>query len=223
MEEEEKDMHLLSCHHRCHLECLKGMIKVECPLCRSPIINLPPGVADGILAKGREFVRETEEERSREFMRELREEMSMTDEQTRIPPQLEILMALRYLCELGIPPSRIPSRVNLEIDPESPLPTSGSIFQTTINRIIDIIQRQVDEPPKEEDSSGSDAEISEDESDDDEENPFRMEGQNFGMRHYVRTTPAPNPIALAIARRIPMLFNVMSINLQPNDTDSEDE
>jgi len=214
LESEEKDMYLLSCHHRCHLECLKGMNSIECPLCRTEIINLPNHIKQTILDNSKKYKEEQINEEHEMLQRAFQQELASSEYNYRIPPQMEIVMAMRYLYELGIPPSRIPSGIELTIDPESPLPDPGSIFQVAVRRMIDVIQRQVDEPVEEEDCS--EPEVSGSETEDDEENPFLLEGLNpHRISHTVRTSPIPG--VRSIAQEVPMLFNTMRVILSELD------
>ena len=212
LEDEEQDMYLLSCHHRCHLACMKGMNKLVCPICRSEIINLPDKIKNGILANSQKYAQEQDATRTEEFMEMMRSEMG-SHQNMRMPPQMEIFLAMRYLYELGIPVSRIPSHVELTIDPESPLPIPGSIFQNTVTKIIEAIQNQI-ENSVEEDDSPDELVDSDESTESDEENPFYLEGQDLRrISHSIRTVPIPNPRAMSIARQVPMLFNTMSVVL----------
>lgn len=215
--EEEEDMYLLSCHHRFHIECLKGMNKLECPLCRSEIINLPTNVAAKIRENGRQYAQEQSEERdqlARMIQREINGEAL-----SRIPPQMEALLGLRYLYQLGIPAHRIPTTTDIELDPESPLPAPGSIFQVMVSRIISEIQQQAASHPEEEDVSDPENEdFSDYTSDSDEDEIFRLEGHNPDrIRHTIRTVPAPNPRSLSLAHQVPAIFNTISIDLSEMD------
>jgi hypothetical protein len=41
-------IHTSGCGHKCHLQCMVGMIKLECPTCRAEIINLPTEISRAI-------------------------------------------------------------------------------------------------------------------------------------------------------------------------------
>ena len=205
---EEGDMYLLTCHHQFHLDCLRGLNQLVCPMCRAPIINLPNDVKLAIEKNGKDYKKEQEEENEQEFMR-----MIESSPIYRIPPQMEIFLAMRYLMQLGIPLSLIPLRVNLELDPESPLPAPGSIFQNTVTRMIMDIKRNLDNHPEEDDGPDSEYSGSEDYDSEEDNYPFRLEGEDLRTVHSVRTTPSPNPRSMEIARTTPMLFNTMNVIL----------
>jgi hypothetical protein len=209
LEDTEDGMFLLECNHRCHLDCIKGMNKMECPICRAEMKNLPKKVGETISSNGRIYAQEQEDAQRRDIMQMIQNETSQ-EVFARLPPQMEFMLAMRYLQQLGIPPSRIPSRGLLEIDPESPLPPPGTIFRTAVSRMVDEIQRRT-ETYLEEDGFASSS--SSDTDSDDEENPFNLEGDDLRIRHSVRTIPSPNPMALSLAGQIPELFNTMSVLL----------
>ncbi len=49
------DMFTMSCLHCVHLECVEGMNKKECPICRKEVTNWPEAVSDKILQNGKEY------------------------------------------------------------------------------------------------------------------------------------------------------------------------
>lgn len=131
--EEEGEWFLLSCYHKVHIECLKGMVKAICPTCRAET-NFPPNIKDSIENNAKKYEEEKIEEERREILSMLDQEFDR-----RPPPQMEIVVALRYLYELGIPPFLIPETITIHIDPTSALPTPGFIFQNTVREILNHI------------------------------------------------------------------------------------
>ena len=195
--DEENEMYILSCQHRAHIKCLEGMNKKECPLCRAIITNLPISVKKKIKENYENYQREKEEEDREEILNMLRGR-----DQIRLPPQIELLIALRYLCENGIPAQQIPQDINLYIDPESPLPSVGSIYDTTISRILDYIQSTI-----EEDDTPQETQLEENVPEEyNEDEPFYFEGGD--VLHRIRTVPALHT-SISASREVMALFNTM--------------
>lgn len=203
-------MHLLECTHSFHLDCIRGMVNTACPMCRSPMINLPDDVSEAIYKNGIKYREEQIEVEEDEIFRMIRDE-DLGD--LSIPPHMEIVLAMEYLYRLGIPPSRIPRHVDLGMNPGSSLPDPGSLFQVTVGKIIETIQKE--EVPAEEEDFPEDPDDSQSDEESDD-NPFGFEGSsnplnmNFAemgstlrtlnftsqdpMMRSVRTFPFPNSI-----------------------------
>ena len=210
----------LSCTHRIHVHCLKGMNKLQCPICRGKLINLPDNIRLIIEENTKRVKAENVEEEHREIM-EMIHNGAATD---RPPPQMELIMAMRYIYELGVPPHLIPGSITLEIDPENPLPYLGYIFQNAVAHILEHIQNtyicqccgaEVEEIDDFDDGSldladGSDPE----EEIEDEDNPFALEGEDLRVVHSIRTVPrlptsARQPGERVRARVTRSIFNTM--------------
>jgi len=131
----------LSCCHFIHLDCAVGMNKLECPMCRERIINLPVEVKRKIEHNGKEYEKEKIEDERREIIEHERRRGG-----GRQPIELEIIMALKYLSEIGFPDHIIPEHVTMEVDPNSPPPPPGTIFKTIINLICNELRLQDDSP-----------------------------------------------------------------------------
>lgn len=177
----------LSCMHRAHIHCMKGMNKLECPMCRSKIMNLPDSIRLTINSNSEKLKAENLEEQlqaDRAFI----EDLARQGGTVRPPPQMELLMAMRYIFELGIPPSLIPGGITLEIDPESPLPHPGFIFQNAVANIIEHIQSRVRDITEED---GEDAVFDNDNEDDENssDDPFELEGDDLRVIHSIQTIP----------------------------------
>jgi hypothetical protein len=224
----------LSCSHRFHVNCLSGMTKAECPMCRKPAINLPKSVKGKIDENERKYKQETNEQEEREF-REMIESEAMSYQAVRLPPQIEIILAMKYIVELGIPVSMIPIDTILELDPQSPLPDPGSIFQNTVKLLIEVIQKRTLSTTEEDDPVEND----EDELVlDGDENPFEFEGEDLQIVHTVRTVPMRGiSYSRSLFEAARSLFSTMSfqianlpdltqedlINLRMGIPNSEDE
>lgn len=190
--EESGAFYPLGCTHRFHINCLSGMTKAECPLCREPAINLPKSVKDKIDENSKKYREEIEQQEERDFQRMIEEEGGMMLQPVRLPPHIELILALKYVFQLGIPISLIPTETVLEIDPQSPLPDPGSIFQNTVKHLIQSIQHRSALTAEEDDESLGEDSPGEEEIilDEDGEDPFVFEGEDLQIVHRVRTVPA---------------------------------
>lgn len=211
--EESGKLYPLVCTHRFHTNCLMGLTKAECPMCRQAAINLPASIKSQIDENAKKYRQETEEQEERELA-EMLENEGMMFQPVRLPPQMEVILALKYLVQLGIPVSMIPMDTVLELDPQSPLPDPGSIFQNTVKRLIETIQERTSISAVEEDGTP----ISEDEEEiilDDDEDPFEFEGQDLQIVHRVRTIPLRSETGAFpfVAQALRALFSTMSFQI----------
>ena len=192
--EETGNLYPLVCTHRFHINCLSGMTKAECPLCREAAINLPKSVKDKIDENSRKYREETEQQEEADFRRMIEEEGhgGMLLQPVRLPPHVELILALKYVFQLGIPISLIPIETVLEIDPQSPLPDPGSIFQNTVKHLMTAIQHRSALSTEEDDETLGDEYNSDEELilDEEGEDPFVFEGEDLQIVHRVRTVPA---------------------------------
>ncbi len=190
----------LSCMHRTHVHCLKGMNKLQCPICRGTLINLPDSIRITIEENSRRVEAENIEEEHREILDMIGNAAAAAA--NRPPPQMELVMAMRYIYELGVPPHLIPGSITLEIDPESPLPFVGYIFQNAVAHMLEYIQNtyicqccgaevdpDAEDIEEEIDISGEELEQPEREFSEDEDNPFALEGEDLRVVHSIRTIP----------------------------------
>lgn len=198
----------LSCTHRIHVHCLKGMHEtrdaklkrfiLQCPICRGNVINLPDNIRLIIEENTKRVEAENVEEEHREIMEMIHNGTAAAAD--RPPPQMELIMAMRYIYELGVPPHLIPGSITLEIDPESPLPYLGYIFQNAVAHILEHIQNtyicqccgaEVEEIDDFDDGSLEldDPSIDPEEEIEDEDNPFALEGEDLRVVHSIRTVP----------------------------------
>lgn len=133
---EKGPMYPLSCPHKMHLDCMRGMVEDTCPICRSKILNLPIFIREQIRKNRKQHQHEREEE-------DMREAQSYYDQQAaKISPQVQILLALAYLRDLGIPYERIPN-VELILDPRIPYPCRGSIFSMVVSNVYRLLTQEV--------------------------------------------------------------------------------
>lgn len=211
----------LECQHRVHLQCIKGMNKLECPICRAPIEDgvLPGDVEVEIEKNADAYRQERDEEERRAIMQMIARERATS--MARPPPQLEVITALRYIYDLGVPTSQIPTEIEIHIDPESPLPPPGVMFETTVRELVQSIRRNLVVEPEEDDSLCSSDDdstcASDDQSDPPDTNP---------TIHRIRTIPIyASDIGASRerqARHSPLLFTA-SFNIPDLPPFSEDD
>lgn len=156
--EDKKGMWKLDCNHCAHLECLKGMNKLVCPMCRADIKNLPLEINQNIENNHDNYQRERDAEYDRMIGRMAEEEGA--NRVARITLEGEIRLALQYLVSLGIPPERLPS-INMEIYNSGPLPPQGAVYHTIVTNTINQIQQELDQDLVEEEEEDEDDEESE--------------------------------------------------------------
>jgi hypothetical protein len=193
------------------------MNKLECPICRAPIEDevLPKEVATSIETNAEAYRRERDEEERRAIMQMLARERATRA--TRPPPQLEVITALRYIYDLGIPTSQIPTEIEIHIDPESPLPPPGVMFETTVNELVRTIRANLTVEPEEDDSEGMS---------DDDDTTDDDAGANSTI-HRIRTIPiyasdVTTTSGTQRSRNSPLLFTA-SFNIPNLPPFSEDD
>lgn len=145
---EGEKMWKLNCKHCAHLECLKGMNKLVCPICRANITNLPPEIKQNIEKNNDDYQREQNEYHDQMIRRMVEEEQGDIPT-VRMSIETEIQLAFQYLASLGVPRTRIP-RVNMEVYSDGPLPPQGAVFQTVVDGSINHIQQELDQEVVEE-------------------------------------------------------------------------
>ncbi len=180
---------ILSCSHKAHKKCISEMIKLECPLCRAPIDVLDSNTKEKIEKKGAEYLEEVREAQNQEFFQNLERERALENLPLRLPPQAEIMLALKYVVQLGIPVSLIPTDILLELNLGSPLPAQGSIFQNTVRYLMDVIRQNAE--GREASGSplilGDDGAVEESDDDSSSTDDFEIEGNNLQIIHRIRT------------------------------------
>lgn len=209
LEEDDKKWILLSCTHRAHKECLKGMNKLECPICRSKIINLPQDIKSIIESNRVEYAEERQVEEEAEI-RDMYQNQVLQEP----PPQIAIMLALRYVHQLGIPTHIIPNEISLEVDPGSPLPPTIFIFNQAVLQIMKCIQDTYLKGEGDVQEADSPLEIVYNELGDDidDDHPFDFEGE--GIIHRIQTTPMRSTHVgqrRSLVRRD--VFNIMNVDI----------
>lgn len=127
----------LSCGHSFHIDCISGLTKLACPLCRKTITleETSEEVIKSILAN--EMI--LQKEREEEDLRELRNYISEMEESVNFD-QLECEFAIRYLQEIGVPERYIP--VNILIRRAEVAFRNGSLFMLIIGTVMGEIEKE---------------------------------------------------------------------------------
>lgn len=211
LEDYDEDLYVLVCTHRVHLECISHITNFECPLCRVPPINLPANIRRKIEENGKKYREEQIDEERAQILEMIEREQDYNNS-VRLPPQIELILALKYVFELGIPVSLIPTDITLEIDPHSPLPAPGSIFQNGVRKIIETIQNR-NELNVSEDDLELECEFEGEENDCSENEDFDFEGEDLQIVHRVRTIPYSRGRNTGEYGRNLTLFNTMTFQI----------
>lgn len=176
---ESKGMLILSCLHRIHSECAEGLTDTQCPMCRKEVINWPKS----LLAKIKENAEDRKQELIDEDTQHIREQERLIREMTiphmtlllQPPPRIEIISALLYLREQGIPMSYIPQNVRITRTRGHPNFQPGVLFTAIIGQVIERMQRDIFAGPflvEREDYTKEGSE-------DDTEDPFEDENEKY--------------------------------------------
>jgi hypothetical protein len=133
----DKGVHITGCSHKLHIECAKGLKSKLCPLCRVVVINYPTEIDNIITENERNNRIKTEEEDRVNLINN--ENISLPFENfalIRIGQRIEVMCAMIFLRENGVPIRYIPTEINVGIPRDSPVPPEGVIFNTIVNYII---------------------------------------------------------------------------------------
>lgn len=147
LEKCENNMITLTCNHIIHTECMKGMIKLECPLCRHVIDNVSIEMVSLINNNSRQFENELEQNDRQNIINSL---SYLNDRYQKII--IEICIALRFLRLHGIPDEFIP-HIKIDIGDEyyhDTLICQNIIFKfinwaTTLDKNIEFAVDPIDE------------------------------------------------------------------------------
>ena len=187
--EDDDQWFLSSCFHRMHISCMTGLIDDLCPLCRSKILNLPSDLQNKVNQNRTEYNEEVIEEQRQNLIRS----------HARINPQLEIILAVQFVISHGVPEYLIPEDINFEIDPATPLPPQGYIFETVASNLLkrarDILRNEEDIDEDQEDIDEDQEDIDEDQED--------IEEDHHQRRRLVTTPRRPAPGSQRIRAYVP--------------------
>lgn len=172
-------MHLTPCMHQIHADCAKGMTNLECPLCMTLVSNYPLSVAEQIKSNGTEYQNKLDREDFENFIAHQNEADREVPVVHISPPlRVEIMSAIHFLRENGIPTEYIPTSVEISIFRDNPTFPQGTLFYAIVGHSIEKVSKDMEglfDPSRSDDS--------EDEDNSDEENPFS--GENIGAHHTI--------------------------------------
>jgi hypothetical protein len=135
----------LLCSHTFHTECLEGLISLKCPLCRSPLLNIPKNIRKRIIENRKKYNEQNEVSDAFEnndnpqdydeyenLMREVTREQSKG-----VPLQVEIESVIEQLYNAGVPSIFFPKQIDIDIplDYKGPRITFGYISHVVVNAI----------------------------------------------------------------------------------------
>lgn len=164
-------MHLTPCMHQIHIDCAKGMNNLECPLCMTPVSNYPRDVAEQIKSNGVGYQNKLDREDFENFIAHQNEADREAPTIHVSPPlRIEIMSAIHFLLENGIPIEYIPTSVEISIFQDNPTFPQGTLFYAIVGHSIEKVTKDMEDLF----DSGHDESESEDD-EDDEENPFPNE------------------------------------------------
>jgi len=162
-------MHLTPCMHQIHIDCAKGMNNLECPLCMAPVNNYPRNIAEQIKSNGTEYQNKLDREDFENFITQQNEaDREVPTIHVSPPIRIEIMSAIHFLKENGIPVEYIPTSVEISIFQDNPTFPQGTLFYAIVGHSIEKVTKDMEDLF---DPIYSDSE----EDDDEEENPFPTE------------------------------------------------
>lgn len=186
---EGEKLHTLSCGHVLHLECAKNMTSASCPVCRSPMSNIPSEILESIQESGRQYQADLEEEDRQRISVENINPGSLYCIYVNPRPSMEIRYALHFLRTNGIPLSYVPEKIVMKIPADQPRPPPGVLFSTLVGHTLDRMAADA------ESSSESDSD------EDSDEDPFEDENRRLLMlTREIHTIPVDSSTYLPLQR-----------------------
>ena len=170
---EDNDLFPLSCLHLIHLDCVKNLISMDCPICSAPLSNIPEEIKTNIEENIRKYKEEMEEEERRALQEEIERRNELISSMELIiqpPPRVEILAGIQYARTLGIPLNCIPTEIKINVPEGSQAPPPGTWFQVTVGQAMERARMLM--------NKDSDSET-ESEYDSEEEDPFEKENSEL--------------------------------------------
>ena len=137
----------LSCHHVVHTECTQQLIRPNCPLCNQLVLNFPRDLLERIDENAKRYRDEVEQDNLRELLRSFERESAeqYSAEAFTASPHLQAFYAIAWLREHGIPFSRIPDHLTVEMDEASRVLASQpyAIFHAIISLVINELSHEL--------------------------------------------------------------------------------
>lgn len=169
--------HKLGCNHYIHLQCATQLFSLNCPLCQQEMNNLPDDCKEQInkntIARQQEL--DNEDREAAEAFNRFNIDLEQVLGSTFRTPQIELMLAVSALRQMGIPLRFIPNELNIELGLNDPVPIPGFITGSIGNEVMERIQHEIGD--FEDDSDTIDDGISDDEDvfrEDDMINSMRM-------------------------------------------------
>ncbi len=170
---EKENLTPLSCFHLIHLECARNLISLVCPICDSPLEDLPVDIEKQIKENEKKYQDDLEEEDRQTLDADLSRRQNLISRMEMViqpPPSIEILAAIQYARSIGIPLNCIPTEMKVNVPEGVPRPPPGTWFQITVGQAMErartLLRRQ------ENDSDDDDLD-----EDDDLDDPFEEENR----------------------------------------------
>lgn len=134
----EGKMHIANCKHQLHSSCAKDMLSLKCPLCQQLIQNYPPSIKNKIIKNEQKSIKEMEV--------------------VSLPPHLtlsnlEVINAINFLSEIGIPQVLYPIVINVDLENAPP---EGLIFSSVIGGVMEYIENLMENSDENNDDSFED-------------------------------------------------------------------
>lgn len=116
---------ILECSHTIHEKCAESLISLECPYCQVEVEWLP-SIKEKILENITKYKNILVEEDARNVQRQI-------ENSQRIPLNVEVTLALKFLVENGIPLRYIPSKIIIK---KSSCMQPGILFTSILTKIL---------------------------------------------------------------------------------------
>lgn len=152
------------CNHRIHLECLEGIISLECPICRTGIVNCPENIKIKINKNKEKYAEKLNQDDINTFI----ETQIRANNEDRLTPhvttsRIECISAICALKAIRIPDHYIPTHVTITFYSENNIPLpQGTFFDAIMQTSIEKLNQDVfysldsDEIPSDDDSNNYD-------------------------------------------------------------------
>jgi len=152
------NLFILNCDHAVHIRCIENSNKMECPMCRAEIHNLPSAIKRKINKNIQVYKQEIEQENMEALVAALREEQGND-----YHPANELVFAIHFLINAGIPCRYIPDMIALYYDEhfdQYPTYRQGLIVIMIIQHVFKMITEDIERSETSETSEASDEDTS---------------------------------------------------------------
>lgn len=164
-------MIILSCLHRFHEKCCENLTDLNCQLCQQHVINYPPNLKKLIEKNSAARASELVEEDRQNLLQQQETLFSRMAIYMQPPPNIEIMSALQYLRERGVPLKYIPQNVRISVQRGQPRILPGVLFTAIVGQVMERVQKDLGNGELYDDSEDEDVEY--------EEDPFSQENDEL--------------------------------------------